>query len=91
MTHTIRLTPHGQRDLLTVPRPDALRILQRLAEFESALAAGDTTAFDTRPLHGHASRRRLRLGEYHVVYTIEDGRLIIWVLTDARHHRPGSR
>ncbi|MFD7260228.1 type II toxin-antitoxin system RelE/ParE family toxin [Streptomyces sp. NPDC059874] len=36
--------------------------------------------------HGHASRRRLRVGDYRVVYTAEDGRLIIWVLA-AGHRR----
>ncbi|MFF1415684.1 type II toxin-antitoxin system RelE/ParE family toxin [Streptomyces sp. NPDC058289] len=83
--YVTRLTRHAQRDLLGVPRPDALRILQRLAEFQSALAAGDTTDFDTRPLHGHASRRCLRVGDYRVVHTIEDGRIAIWSLADVRH------
>ncbi|MFE4636016.1 type II toxin-antitoxin system RelE/ParE family toxin [Streptomyces sp. NPDC056773] len=87
-----RLTPHAQRDLLGVPRPDALRILQRLTEFQTALTAGDTTAFDTRALHGHPARRWLRLhvGDYQAVYTIEDGRLLVWVLA-SEHHRSGGR
>lgn len=86
MTYVARLTPYGQRDLLTVPRPDALRILQRLEEFRRALAAGDTTGFDTRALHGHASRRRLRIGDYRVVYTLDGGRLVIWALSPREHH-----
>ncbi|WP_407838712.1 type II toxin-antitoxin system RelE/ParE family toxin [Streptomyces sp. DSM 116496] len=91
IAYVARLTRHAQRDLLGVPRPDALRILQRLTEFQNALTAGDTTAFDTRALHGNPSRRWLRLhvGDYQAVYTIEDGRLLIWVLA-SDHHRPGG-
>ncbi|MET9854646.1 type II toxin-antitoxin system RelE/ParE family toxin [Streptomyces sp. NPDC006450] len=90
MGYVTRFTPHGQRDLLKVPRPDALRILHRLAEFQGALTAGDTSAFDIKVLQGHASRWRLRIGDYRVVYTIEDGKLIIWVLP-AGHRREVHR
>ncbi|MFD7556059.1 MULTISPECIES: type II toxin-antitoxin system RelE/ParE family toxin [unclassified Streptomyces] len=86
MGYVTRFTSHAQRDLLKVPRPDALRILYRLAELQKALTAGDTSAFDIKALQGHASRWRLRVGDYRVVYTVEDGRLIIWVLA-AGHRR----
>ncbi|MCM1969032.1 MULTISPECIES: type II toxin-antitoxin system RelE/ParE family toxin [unclassified Streptomyces] len=93
IAYVARLTRHAQRDLLGVPRPDALRILQRLTEFQKALTAGDTTAFDTRALHGHPSRHCLRLhlgnGDYQAVYTIEDGRLVVWVLASEHHHTRG--
>jgi len=29
---------------------------------------------------GHAARWRLRVGDYRVVYTVENGQLIVWVL-----------
>ncbi|GGK65819.1 hypothetical protein Ppa06_22050 [Planomonospora parontospora subsp. parontospora] len=77
MGYATRFTPHAQRDMLKIPRPDALRILHRLTELQKAV---DTTAFDIKTLRGHSSRRRLRVGEYRVVYTIEDGRLLVWVL-----------
>lgn len=80
MGHVTRFTPHAQRDLLKVPRPDALRILRRLAELQRALDAADTAAFDVKALQGHSARWRLRVGDYRVVYTVEDGRLIVWVL-----------
>lgn len=90
MGYVTRFTPHGQRDLLKVPRPDALRILQRLAELQGALTAGDTSGFDIKALQGHAARWRLRVGDYRVVYTVEDGRLIIWVLATG-HRREAYR
>ncbi|MEU4731483.1 type II toxin-antitoxin system RelE/ParE family toxin [Streptomyces sp. NPDC023588] len=86
MGYVTRFTLHAQRDLLKVPRPDALRILHRLAELQTALTAGDTAAFDIKALQGHASRWRLRIGDYRVVYTVEDRRLIVWVLA-AGHRR----
>lgn len=80
MGHVTRFTPHAQRDMLKIPRPDALRILYRLAEFQKALDVGGTASFDVKALQGHSARWRLRVGDYRVVYTVEDGQLIVWVL-----------
>ncbi|MEU9587403.1 type II toxin-antitoxin system RelE family toxin [Streptomyces werraensis] len=81
MGYVTRFTPHAQRDMLKIARPDALRILYRLTELQKAMDAGDTAAFDVKPLRGHDARWRLRVGDYRVVHTIEDGRLVVWVLT----------
>jgi mRNA interferase RelE/StbE len=80
MGYVTRFTPHAQRDMLTVPRPDALRILHRLAELQKAMDAGDTVSFDIKALQGHSARRRLRAGDHRVIYTVEDGQLIVWGL-----------
>ncbi|WP_077797955.1 type II toxin-antitoxin system RelE/ParE family toxin [Streptomyces sp. JHA26] len=81
MGYVTRFTPHAQRDMLKIPRPEALRILYRLAELQKAMDVGDTTAFDIKAFQGHSARLRLRVGDYRVVYTVENGRLIVWVLT----------
>ncbi|MFF2144406.1 type II toxin-antitoxin system RelE/ParE family toxin [Kitasatospora sp. NPDC058190] len=81
MGYVTRFTPHAQRDMLKIPRPDALRILHRLTELQKALDQGDATAFDIKALQGQSSRWRLRVGDYRVVYTAEDGQLIVWVMT----------
>lgn len=70
-----RFTPHAQRDMLRIPRPDALRILYRLTESQKAMDPGDTTALDAKDLQGHGARWRLRAGDCRVVHTVEDGRL----------------
>ncbi|MFJ8182215.1 type II toxin-antitoxin system RelE/ParE family toxin [Streptomyces sp. NPDC096105] len=70
-----RFTPHAQRDVLRIPRPDALRILYRLTELQKAMDPGDTTALDVKALQGHGARWRLRAGDCRVVPTVEDGRL----------------
>ncbi|MFE3452923.1 type II toxin-antitoxin system RelE/ParE family toxin [Nonomuraea sp. NPDC059194] len=80
MGYVTRFTPHAQRDMLKIPRTDALRILHRLTELQKALDEGDTTGFDIKALQGHSSRWRLRVGDYRAVYTIEDGLLIVWVM-----------
>ncbi|MDX3230188.1 type II toxin-antitoxin system RelE/ParE family toxin [Streptomyces sp. ME19-01-6] len=80
MAHVTRFTPHAQRDMLKIQRPDALRILHRLAELQMAMDSGDTAAFDIKALQGHSVRWRLRAGDYRVVYTVEGGQLIVWVL-----------
>ncbi|MFC0040637.1 type II toxin-antitoxin system RelE family toxin [Actinomadura rayongensis] len=80
MGYVTRFTPHAQRTMLKVPRPDALRILHRLADLQKAMDAGDTAHFDIKALQGHSARWRLRVGDYRVVYTVEDGQLIVWVL-----------
>lgn len=81
MGYVTRFTPHAQRGMLKIPRRDSLRSLYRLTELRKAMHTGDTTAFDVKALRGHDARWRLRVGDYRVVYTIEDGRLVVWVLT----------
>ncbi|MGW0870116.1 type II toxin-antitoxin system RelE family toxin [Streptomyces sp. NPDC002740] len=80
MGYVTRFAPRAQRDLLKVPRPDALRILRRLTELQRALDANDTVALDIKALQGHHARWRLRIGDYRAVYTIENGQLVVWVL-----------
>ncbi|MBP0452125.1 type II toxin-antitoxin system RelE/ParE family toxin [Kitasatospora sp. RG8] len=80
MGYVTRFTPHAQRDMLKIPRPDAVRLLHRLAELQRALDGGDTSGFDLKALQGHSARWRLRVGDYRAVYTVEDGQLIVWVL-----------
>ena len=57
-----------------------MRILHRLTELQKAMDTGDTSAFDIKALQDHNARWRLRVGDYRVVYTVEDGRLTVWVL-----------
>ncbi|WP_327067282.1 type II toxin-antitoxin system RelE/ParE family toxin [Kitasatospora sp. NBC_01250] len=80
MGYVTKFTPHAQRDMLRIPRSDAVRILHRLTDLQKALDRGETDAFDIKALQGHSARWRLRVGDYRIVYTVEAGELIIWVL-----------
>jgi mRNA interferase RelE/StbE len=84
--YATRFTPPAQRDLLKISRPDALRILHRLTELQRALDANDTSSLDIKALQGHNARRHLRVGDFRVVYTVEDCLLVVWVLS-AGHRR----
>jgi mRNA interferase RelE/StbE len=53
----------------------ALRILVKLIELEA-----DPLGFNTTALVSQPDRRRLRVGDYHVIYTIDNGELVVWVV-----------
>ncbi|MFI9188357.1 type II toxin-antitoxin system RelE/ParE family toxin [Streptomyces californicus] len=67
--------PEAQAELRKVPRDTALRILAKLAELES-----DPLGFSTTALVSQPERRRLRVGDYRIVYTIDKGELVVWVV-----------
>ncbi|MEV0223644.1 type II toxin-antitoxin system RelE/ParE family toxin [Streptomyces sp. NPDC050704] len=46
----------------------------------------EAVVIDIRALKGQYGRRRLRVGDLHVVYTVENGQLVVWGLTVA-HRR----
>lgn len=58
-----------------ISRETALRILAKLTELEADLNGFNTTALVSQP-----ERRRLRVGDYRVVYTVEADELVIWVI-----------
>jgi mRNA interferase RelE/StbE len=67
--------PSAQADLRKTPRDQAMAILRKLAELENNPYGYGTTA-----LVGDPQVRRLRVGDRRVLYTVEDGQLIVWVL-----------
>ncbi|MEU8433637.1 type II toxin-antitoxin system RelE/ParE family toxin [Streptomyces sp. NPDC029216] len=69
------LRPEVQAALRKIPRDMALRILARLTELETDPLGVNTTALVSQP-----ERRRLRVGDYRIVYTIDNGELVVWVV-----------
>lgn len=69
-------TPGARDDLRKIDRATALTILRKLAALET-----DPLGFATTELVSRPGVRRLRVGAYRVFYTIDQGRLIVWVLT----------
>jgi mRNA interferase RelE/StbE len=67
--------PEARAELRKIPRDLALRILAKLTELET-----DPLGFSTTALVSQPDRRRLRVGDYRVIYTVEDGELVIWVV-----------
>ncbi|GAA1044960.1 type II toxin-antitoxin system RelE family toxin [Streptomyces murinus] len=73
--HRTVFHPEAQAELRKIPRDMALRILAKLTELET-----DPLGFNTTPLVSRPERRRLRVGDYRVVYTIDNGELVVWVI-----------
>ncbi|GCD35145.1 toxin RelE [Streptomyces chrestomyceticus JCM 4735] len=67
--------PEAQTELRKVPRDMALRILAKLTELESDPLGLNTTALVSQP-----DRRRLRVGDYRVIYAIDNGELVVWAV-----------
>ncbi len=67
--------PEAQAELRKIPRDMALRILVKLTELETDPLGFHTTALVSRP-----DRRRLRVGDYRVIYTVDNGQLPVWVV-----------
>ncbi|WP_329540572.1 type II toxin-antitoxin system RelE family toxin [Streptomyces sp. NBC_01358] len=67
--------PEAQAELRKIPRGMALRILAKLTELES-----DPLGFSSTALVSQPERRRLRVGDYRVVYSIYNGELVVWVV-----------
>jgi mRNA interferase RelE/StbE len=67
--------PAARDELRKVPRETALRILAKLAELEINPYGYKTTALVSQP-----DRRRLRVGDYRVIYTVDDAELVVWVV-----------
>ncbi len=70
-----RFRPSARRDLRAIPRETALRILHKLAELEA-----DPYGFNTTELVGEPGYRRLRVGPYRVIYTLDHGQVVIWII-----------
>jgi mRNA interferase RelE/StbE len=67
--------PAARDELRKVPRETALRILAKLADLETDPYGYKTTALVSQP-----DRRRLRIGDYRVIYTVENAELVVWVV-----------
>lgn len=67
--------PAAREELRKIPRDVALRILAKLAELEA-----DPFGYSTTPLVSQPDRRRLRVGDYRVIYTVDNTELVVWVV-----------
>lgn len=72
MIYKIVLEKPAQKFLKRLSNPDKSRITKAI----SKLPKGD----DIKPLKGHKGYYRLRVGDYRVIYTIDNGKYIICVV-----------
>ncbi|GAB3452172.1 type II toxin-antitoxin system RelE/ParE family toxin [Streptomonospora sediminis] len=68
-------TVEARADLRKIARDQAIAILRKLTELES-----DPFAFGTTALVGIPGHRRLRVGDYRVIYRVDRGHLVVVVV-----------
>jgi len=68
--------PEAQEDLRAITKSHAMRILKKLTELEK-----DPYGLDTTSLRADPQLRRLRVGDYRVIYSLAHQELIIMVIT----------
>lgn len=81
MPYAIEVTPGALRQLRKIDGTDRARIV----------AAIDRLAHQPRPacvraLTGHSGLLRIRVGDYRVVYSVNDGKLVVTIVA-AAHRR----
>ncbi|MFE6308409.1 type II toxin-antitoxin system RelE/ParE family toxin [Nocardiopsis sp. NPDC057823] len=75
MTYRTIFRPEAREELRKLPRTVAMNVFRKLTELET-----DPLGFGTTALVGSPEVRRLRVGDYRVIYTVEHDRLIVWVV-----------
>ncbi|MCB6992431.1 type II toxin-antitoxin system RelE/ParE family toxin [bacterium 210820-DFI.6.37] len=72
MKYTIVIEKLAEKFIMKLPRPEKERVLKAIYK----LPDGN----DVKKLKGHKSLMRLRVGDYRVIYTIDNGKCIILVI-----------
>ena len=75
MTYTVELLPSARRELAALPKDVQRRLANRIDGLREVPRPSAS-----RQLQGEDRLYRLRVGEYRVIYSIEDRRLVILVV-----------
>ena len=81
MSYSIEITREALRTLAKLDKPIRRRVQQAIDKLGQ-----DPRPAGARALQGLKGAYRIRVGDYRVVYTIDDGRLIV-VVVDLGHRR----
>ena len=72
MKYQIKIEKDAQKFLKKLPRPDETRVLKAIAKLPDEE--------DRKQLKGHPGFFRLRVGNYRIIYTVDNGQLIVRVV-----------
>ncbi len=75
MHYSVLFSPSAERDLTALDKPVQRRVMAKI----EALGENPRPAGVTK-LQGEADAWRIRVGDYRVLYIIEDGRLVVLVV-----------
>ena len=71
MKYSIVIEKAAERFITKLPRPDKERVLKAIYRLPEG---------DTKPLKGHPGHLRLRVGDYRIIYTVDNGKLVVCVI-----------
>ena len=83
MRYEVKLKPRASKDLRRISRNDAARIVDALEKLEEDFVG------DVKRLTGFTPEYRLRVGDYRILFEIEEGNLV--VVYRIRHRREAYR
>lgn len=72
MKYQIKIEKDAQKFLKKLPRPDETRVLKAIAKRPDE--------GDRKQMKGHPGFFRLRVGDYRIIYTVDNGQLIVRVV-----------
>ena len=72
MKYQIKIEKDAQKFLKKLPHPDETRVLKAIAKLPDE--------GDRKQLKGHPRFFRLRVGNYRIIYTVDNGQLIVRVV-----------
>jgi mRNA interferase RelE/StbE len=75
----VELKPQAIKDLQSIHKKDAARIVARLGELEAGLTG------DIKRLTSFTPEYRLRVGNYRVLFEVEGGTVIIYRVMHRKH------
>lgn len=75
MAYTVRITRPAKQALRKIDRKDQQRIAARINQL-----AADPRPEGTRKLSGEQDLYRVRVGDYRVIYQVEDQALVVLVI-----------
>ena len=82
MRYPVRFKPRSMKDLKKVPFAFRRRIVHKIEEM------GDNLTGDVKRLTNFTPEYRLRVGDYRVLFEIEDGTIVVYRV---RHRREAYR
>jgi mRNA interferase RelE/StbE len=83
MRYEVELKPRARKDLRRISKPDAARVVDALEKLEDDLTG------DVKRLTAFAPEYRLRVGDYRVLFEIEQTNRV--VVYRVRHRRESYR
>jgi len=75
----VELKPRAIKDLRSLPKEEAARIAAKLGELEQGLTG------DIKRLTNFTPEYRLRIGNYRVLFEVEEGTVVVYRVMHRRH------